>query len=134
MSTASLALGRLREVAASGELDDLCERHGVRLLVAFGSATRGDPGAHDLDIAVAFADGGDPVLLLDALSAAYGPVEIDLMDLSRAGPVARTNALVGCVPLYERERGVFAQAQIHAMLERMETAWLRELELELLAG
>lgn len=135
MSLALQALQRLRRAATSGELDSVCERHAVTLLTAFGSAAQDDEDARDLDIAVAFKPDGnaDPLALIDDLAAAYGPAEIDLMDLSRAGPVARKHALVDCVLLYERERGTFARTQLAAILEYMDTAWLRRIELDLLA-
>lgn len=70
------ALQRLRDAAADGTLDALCERHGVRLLAAFGSATR---------------EGGEE------------PADLDI---------------------------AFAGARMAAMLERMDSAWLRALDLE----
>ncbi|MDP9466742.1 MAG: hypothetical protein M3P31_05835 [Actinomycetota bacterium] len=50
--------------------------------------------------------------------------------LERAGPVARERALVQCVPLYESEPTAYAAAQVAAMGERMDTEWLRALDLE----
>ena len=38
-----------------------------------------------------------------------------------------------CEPLYERTRSPFAFKQIAAIKERMETAWLRKLDIELMA-
>lgn len=136
MGTARVAMRRLLLSAESGELDELCERHGVTVLAAFGSAVHdGDLPSRDLDLAVSFADQArsDVLSLMDALASVSGPAEIDLMDLSRASPVAREQALVGGTPLYESERGGFARAQIAAIVERMDTDWLRKLELELLA-
>ncbi|MGH2760282.1 MAG: hypothetical protein ACRDKJ_12065 [Actinomycetota bacterium] len=72
--------------------------------------------------------------LLDDLVVVAGSDQIDLMDLGSAGPVARERAFVGCVALYERERGVFARMQMATILERLDTAWLRALDLELMAG
>lgn len=127
------ALATLREAAVTGELDRLCARHGIRLLVAFGSAVREEDGpAHDLDVAVAFEPDASPdvVALMDDLSEVAGSGAVDLMDLGRAGPVARERALVATVPLFESEPGAFARAQMAAMLERMDTDWLRRLDLE----
>ena len=128
---AKAALGHLRDAAADGSLDDVCARHGLRILAAFGSATREGPAA-DLDLAFAFEPShtGDVLVLLADLVELTGTGAIDLMDLERAEPVARERALVGGVPLYESEPGVFARAQMAAMLERMDTAWLRRLDLE----
>jgi predicted nucleotidyltransferase len=127
------ALERLRR--ASGALDDLCQRHAVRLLVAFGSATRPEAEPADLDIAVAFERGtsGDALSLLSDLVDLTESDRLDIMDLGSAGAVARERALVGCVPLFERQRGEFARSQMAAISESLDTAWLRQLELELLA-
>lgn len=75
----------------------------------------------------------DVLPFLGRLTELAGTSAIDLMDLSAAGPVAREQALVGGVPLIEEGPGSFARAQLAAMLERMDTAWLRRLDLELMA-
>lgn len=54
--TPAEALRRLQRAEASGELGGLAERHGLRLVVVFGSAGRGDADARDLDVAVAARD------------------------------------------------------------------------------
>lgn len=129
------ALALLMEHAGTGQLDALCERHQLRLLVAFGSAVRGEVDAHDLDVAAAYAAGAsrDILALVEDLTQLCDGADVDVMMLDRAGPVARKNPLVQCVPLYESRRGVYAESQIAAMLERMDTAWLRKLDLELMA-
>jgi hypothetical protein len=38
-----------------------------------------------------------------------------------------------CEPLFEAEPGLFATRQMAALTERMDTAWLRRLDLELMA-
>ncbi len=128
------ALARLRQMAESGELDELCERHGLELMVAFGSATRGDVAQpDDLDVAVRFAGDGDLVALTSDLIRQLHYDAVDVMDLGRAGIVARAEALAVCVPLYERRRGMFAAAQMAAVGQRLDTQWLRRLSLELMA-
>jgi predicted nucleotidyltransferase len=133
----SRGLRRLRAAAngaSGGELTRICREYGVRLLVAFGSVVRDDPAANDLDLAASFVSPDRDVLgLLDELATVAGTSKLDLMDLSSAGPVARERALVGGLPLYEQEPGTFARMQIAAMLERMDTDWLRRLDLELMA-
>jgi predicted nucleotidyltransferase len=57
MTTPAEALERLRRAEASGELADLAERLGLGLIVAFGSAARGESTARDLDIAVGSRSG-----------------------------------------------------------------------------
>jgi hypothetical protein len=126
-------LGRLRAAADSGSLAEICERHGVRLLTAFGSAVRDGELPDDLDLGVAFTGSGNLLALYEDLVQLSGTEPIDLMDLRRAGPVARERALVGAVLLYEREPGAFTRAQMGSMTERMETDRLRRVDLELMA-
>lgn len=121
-------------MASAGELAALCDRHGVALLVVFGSAVDPQANPGDMDVAVRFATASPDVLgLLDELSRRLASDDIDLMDLEAAGPVAREHALVGARPLYQQRAGEFANAQIAAIMERMDTDWLRRLDLELMS-
>jgi predicted nucleotidyltransferase len=135
VATPADGLARLRAAAASGELDALCARHGVRVLTVFGSAARGEPAARDLDVAVLSEPGApfDPVALVADLVDLTGVQEVDLAHLNRAGPVLRERALVGVVPLFENAPGRFAAAQTAAIGERIETDEMRRLDLKLLA-
>jgi predicted nucleotidyltransferase len=128
------ALERLQEAAADGRLDAACERHGVRVLTVFGSAVDPERKPRDLDVAVLFEPGrrGDVLALLDELSRLTGSDEVDLLVLNGADPVARERALVGCLALYESQPTAYALAQVSAMGERMDTDWLRALDLETL--
>ena len=133
-TTPAQALGALEQAAADGRLDELAERRRVAVLTVFGSAARRDPSARDLDVAVALRPGGTDVLaLLDELSVLTGSDQVDLLDLDQAGPVAREHALVGCVALYESEHGLVARMRGQAIVQRMDTDWLRRLDLDLLA-
>lgn len=131
----SAALDRLRQAAADGVLDGICERHGVRLLGAFGSAVAWDrhERASDLDVAVSLRSEPDVVGLLDELVQLTGCDLIDLVVIDGAPPLLRAEALTG-VPLFEAERGAFATAQMAALAERRDTAWLRQLDLDALAA
>lgn len=129
------ALERLRHAADNGDLAALCQRHGITLLVVFGSAIRPDAVPHDLDLALRFeTDSPDVLGFLDEVSALAGTSQIDLMDLNRAGPVARERALVAGAPLVEDKAGSFARAQLAAIMERLDTDWLRRMELDLMAN
>lgn len=125
------ALGRLRSAAGDGTLDEICERHDVRLLSAFGSAlTRPDPG--DLDLAVGFrGDRRDVLGLLDELTQLSGFDRLDIAVIDGAHPVLRARALSG-LGLYEFAEGAFATEQMAALAEERDTAWLRRLDLETL--
>jgi predicted nucleotidyltransferase len=128
------ALRRLQGSARS-ELASLCDQHRVELLVAFGSTARGEDAPRDLDLGVRFADSDPDVLsFLDSLGRLADTSVIDLLNLAAAGPVAKERALVGSVLLFEQAPGTLARAQIAAMMERMDTDWLRRLDLELMAA
>lgn len=133
-TTPAEALRTLRTAVEDGRLDDFVERHGLRLLVVFGSAERGEPTARDLDIAVSARPGErfDLLDLINALLDLTGSDDVDLLDLDRAGPVARQHALFG-EPLYESEPGLYAREQIRASMERLDTEWFRRLSLQLMA-
>ena len=126
------ALAVLREAAQDGRLEALCQAHDVRVLTVFGSALRATGSARDLDVAVRFEWGRavDLLALIDALTVLTGTDLLDVMVLDRAGPVARERALVGCLPLHESSPGAFAREQMAAVGERMDTAWLRALDLQ----
>jgi predicted nucleotidyltransferase len=136
MGTPREGLDRLRDAAASGALERVCERLGITMLVVFGSATTPDRVPRDLDVAVRLRDGApaDVVDVTNALIDLTGTTDIDVMDLGSAGVVARARALGGgSEPLYEAESGAVALAQMGALAYAMETAPMRRRDLELLA-
>lgn len=128
------AADRLVLLAQQEGLDEFCSALDVELLVLFGSAAVPDRQPHDVDLAVRFTSAsGDVLRLLDDLYQLTGFEGYDIMDLRRAGPVARERALVGCVPLYQARPGLFANTQIAAVMERLDTDEMRRVELALLA-
>jgi predicted nucleotidyltransferase len=134
MATPAEGLARLRVAAETGELDGLCRRHRIRVLTVFGSAARDDPAARDLDVGVLL----EPNTRIDYLPLIRDlelltEADVDIVHLNGAGPVVRERALVGSVVLDESEPGASASASTAAVLERMDTEWLRRLDLELLA-
>jgi len=83
------AYARLRDAAVQGALTDLCGRHGLDLLVVFGSVLRveiDDDGPRDLDVAVRYAR-GEPtsriLLLLDDLYRPLGSITKDHLEQDR---------------------------------------------------
>ncbi len=127
----------LREAARQGTLATLCDRHGLDLLVVFGSvlSDTGDP--HDLDVAVRLMSrdhAHDTLEILDDLYRLTGSERIDLMVLNRADPLARERALTTGEPLFQRSPGDFARAQIAAIMERLDTDRFRVMELELMSS
>jgi len=127
-------VARLRAAADAGEFDALCRRHRIRVLTVFGSAARDDPAARDLDIGVLLERGApiDYLALINDLER-ITEANIDVVHLNPAGPVLRERALVGSVVLDESEPGAWTAASTAAMVERMDTEWLRRLDLDLLA-
>jgi predicted nucleotidyltransferase len=128
------ALADLRNLASAGELDAFCAAHGIRLLVAFGSAVQPDASEpRDLDVAVLLQPGADLVAVVTALVALLSCDEVDVMDLAAADLVARGAALAG-EPLFEDEPGLYARRQMATLPLLVETAWIRRLQLEQLAS
>ena len=129
-------LERLRAAAASGELSALCQWWHVGLLTVFGSAGRDEPDPRDLDIGVLTEYGADFDLFtfITEVIDLVGLEQVDVAHLNVAGPLLRERALVGSNILYEREPGMWARASTAAVVERMDTEWLRRMSLELLAG
>jgi len=134
MATPAEGLARLRAAAAAGGLEELCRRHRIRVLTVFGSAARDDPAARDLDVGVLLEPDAaiDYLPLIDDIER-LTDANVDVVHLNAAGPVLRERALVGSVVLVESEPGAWASASTAAMLERMDTEWLRRLDLDLLA-
>lgn len=122
-------------MSEAGALEPLCTQLGIELLVLFGSAARDAADPADVDLAVRFRQDipADLLGLLDALYELTGFEGYDVLDLARAGPVAQERALVGCRLLYQARAGLFARAQIGAIMERLDTDELRRVELALLA-
>jgi hypothetical protein len=88
-----------------------------------------------IDIAVAPRRGTslDLLAVINEMMLLTGSDDVDLMDLGRAGPVARQHALTYAELLFESEPGEFAREQVRATMERMDTNWFREMDLRLMA-
>jgi predicted nucleotidyltransferase len=97
---------RLRAVAA-----DVARAAGLRLVVLFGSAARGQTGAEDLDIGVLGGGGAavDAVAITNQFVRRLAVQEVDVTDLARADPLLLAQAARDGVPLYESAGGEFAQ-------------------------
>lgn len=134
MTTARTALDRLVKMAEPGNLDRFFSDHGVELMTAFGSATEAQGPANDLDLAVALQPGADLYGLVADLVGLLQFDHVDVVDLVTADVVLAAEALGVCVPIYEAEPGLYARRQMAALTERMETAYLRRLDLELLSS
>jgi len=108
----------------------------VRVLTVFGSTARGEPKPRDLDIGVLFEPDADPdyLAIIGDLVDLTKVDAVDFVHLNRGGPVIRERAFVGSIGLYESEPGALASAQVAAVLERIDTDWMRRLDLELMAG
>jgi predicted nucleotidyltransferase len=134
--TPSDALAALRGASRDGTLGALCDRHDVSLLVVFGSTvTNVAPNeARDLDVAVHGGTRLDVLGLLADLTDLTRLDAIDLLDLRRAGPVAAVEALHHGEVLVERSSGLADRLLMRATLEKMDTQWLRDWALELMAS
>lgn len=129
------ALNQLRREARDGVLARVCGEAGIELLVVFGSATvpSWPVAPRDLDLAVVMTSDSDLLRVIDALVKHLAFDGIDVMDLNRAGSVARAQALVRGELLHEQTPGTFAEQQILALVQQADTQWMRDLQLEALA-
>ena len=130
--------GLQRLLDQSERVAETCARFDVNLLVAHGSATYpySSTEPNDLDLAVLFAHSSpkhDLVGLLDQLAEVAQSPDLDIMVLNGANAVARERALTSPVMLYESSPGLVLGELTTATLERMDTQWLRDLELSRLA-
>jgi predicted nucleotidyltransferase len=125
----------LRRSAVDGRLDRLAEEQELSLIVLFGSAVT-DVEPRDVDIAVLprTPQGFDRARCTVAFIDLLHTDEVDLLDLSTAGVLARARALGAGEPLYEDTAGEYARQQLRAVPLAMELGWLTDLELELLAA
>lgn len=125
----------MRIAVDNGRLQSILEPLGVDLLGAFGSATHPDATRepNDLDLGARFTGKPFIVELIDALTQLTGYDRIDVAIVTGNHPVIDAEALCG-IPLYEREPGGFAEAQIAALAHKRDTAFLRELDLNGLAS
>ena len=70
---------------------------------------------------------------VEDLAALVPGDHLDVMDLDRAGPVARVEALTKGEVLLETRRGAFTEREMSALGEYLETAYLRDALLRELA-
>jgi predicted nucleotidyltransferase len=134
-TTPAEALERLRAAAENGRLEAIVQARELTLVTVFGSVVDDPANAHDIDIAVMPRSGTSLDLfgVINDFMWLTGSDDVDLMDLGRAGPVARQHALTFSEVLYESEPGKFAGAQLRAGMERMDTEWFRDFSLRVMA-
>lgn len=135
MTTVRQALARLQSAADDGELAALCQRFHIVLFVVFGSAIHEGAQPKDLDVAVLFEHRApqELVRVVTELAHLTRCDDVDVMTLNRADPVAKDQALSYGIPLYEAEPNIYGERQAAAACERMDTEWLRQLDLQLMA-
>ena len=130
-ASAAEALRRLRH--AEGQLREVASSHQVTLLVAFGSAASGAAEGNDVDLAVKADAPLDVLQLQEELYQLTGYEGFDVMDLCRAGVVATVEALRDPLVLVEDRIGERNELLVHAWMRLVDTQWLRDVQLEVLA-
>lgn len=129
-SDARVALRRLLDAHRQGLLDPILHVHGIRLLVVTGRVLDADATPADLDLAVDHDGTLDVLAAMEALYRLTGYEHLDILDLPRAGIVARGEALGHGRLVYEDTPGLFAESQVVALAMMWDTRWLRDIELE----
>jgi predicted nucleotidyltransferase len=107
---------------AAARLDAVAQRHGIRLLVAFGSRVSGRPHAgSDLDLAVLLdaPEQDDFLGLLADLQAVFPECEVDVLRLHRADPLIGWHALRAPLLLYGNPADL-ARRQLYAWRRMVE--------------
>jgi uncharacterized protein YutE (UPF0331/DUF86 family) len=103
---------RLRAAADSGVLDELCERHAIRVLTVYSDLEVGVLGARE------------PALVDAELVAITGTTAVRLVPLESEAPHVREIALIGARHVVRTEPGALAAAQVAAMAERIDAVGL----------
>ncbi len=111
-------------------LADVCRRHGVSLVVRFGShATGAARPDSDLDLGVLVDEypvaPEQELALIRDLVHALRRADLDLVILNHADPLLCYHAARDGQPLYEREPGTFARFRFRAWKRFIDTARFR---------
>ncbi|SHI92910.1 hypothetical protein SAMN02745244_01350 [Tessaracoccus bendigoensis DSM 12906] len=122
----------LARIKADPGLEEFCVSQGIDLLVLFGSTVTDPATARDVDLAYLAAGDVSQLDVINAFDERYGD-GIDLMDLRRANPIARWEALGPGKILAERVPGTFATQQMAAYGEWNDTREFRELALQVMS-
>jgi predicted nucleotidyltransferase len=128
------ALERLLAARDEGRLDALVDKHGLELLVVFGSALDEGASPEDLDLAVGHDGRANLLEMMTDLYHLTRFERFDLLDLERASVVPRAEALGQGSPLLEVVPGTFAERQMADVALSMDTRWMRDIQLRQLAG
>lgn len=117
------------------QLGRVSERHGIRLVVLFGSQAMGTAGEQsDIDIGVLFSEAAySPSRELDFGSAVMNLLQtghVDVAVLNHAEPLLLKEVATNGLPLYEAERGLFDEYQVLFIKKYFETAKFRSLAAE----
>lgn len=113
---------------------ELAGRFGLQLVVLFGSASRQEPAAEDVDVGVQGAGSVDVVALTNALTQALNTQAVDVTDLRRADPVLLALVAREGQPLFEAEPGRFARFVSVAARRFADTRKFREAQAEAWRG
>jgi len=113
------------------DIDALCKRHGIVLLVLFGSQAHGNRHpASDVDLAVRTRPGAavSKLDLIFQLGGLFGDREIDLVLLTRdTDPLLLHEIFTKGRPLHEAQPGIFESEQLRAWKLYLDTENLREM-------
>jgi predicted nucleotidyltransferase len=114
-------------------LSEVCQRHGISLVVLFGSHAKGAARPEsDLDLGVLVdeypVEPERELALIRDLVQALRRADLDLTILNHANPSLCYQAARDGLPLYEREPGAFARFRFRAWKRFIDTARFRRLQ------
>jgi predicted nucleotidyltransferase len=114
----------------------IAEQTGLRMVVLFGSAARGEERPEDLDLGVLGSDreAVDAVDLTNRFTVAMGRQDVDVVDLGRADPVLLMLVARDGIPLYERTPSEFACFYSLAARRFADTKKFRDAERDWIRG
>ncbi len=118
-------------VMDKNKVADIAKKYGLALVVLFGSRARGDARAgSDFDIAysslkpLAFMEENKMAI---ALHEVCKTSDVDIMNISNAGPLLLKQIVDEGVVLYEAKESIFNNLYLYAMNQYRESAVLNEL-------
>jgi predicted nucleotidyltransferase len=114
--------------ALQPKIKELAEKHGLSLVVLFGSqATGATHPKSDIDIAVLSSKSFDRNKLLNDIGDIFKRDDVEIVNMAEASPTMMYVLIRDGKLLYEDGLGAFLKWKFYAIRVWLDTAWLRRL-------